>query len=398
MDLEDFQNQVRRCAQTEEEITTFIRDMARVRLRFISGALFNPQIVGETTLGEEDPPAQNGVDWNDPDLLRESGLEPEELETEENLGNRFLHVDTAVNEPDWNIIQLLLQKTLLSEKQKRALFPILNKTNRPRSLYRRELTREDFAKEVQRLNSFLKEAEGWGLDQELINTYQASINIHGKSQNVTGSLGAAGGIISVVDAVKEINPSVISDVFGGPLENLPHDPIEIYEFLYEQQRRFPQSLLLRNGRAIVFATDPDVAIFQKRDGEYGDAEEALRDWEFYRRQVQDRHRYLHIDAVGEIKTAADQQNLHERLALGSRETRDEIRTDRFLLMAILTEGVIAGTGEGTQRRGTGIQNRDVERFSDVFNLYYAWGYDNGRTRHPEHWESFKERLTLWCGL
>jgi hypothetical protein len=49
---------------------------------------------------------------------------------------------------------------------------------------------------------------------------------------------------------------------------------------------------------------------------------------------------MHQSALGEVKTATDASNLHERIGLGSRETRDEVLATRFLMMALLTVDIV----------------------------------------------------------
>ena len=55
---------------------------------------------------------------------------------------------------------------------------------------------------------------------------------------------------------------------------------------------------------------------------------------------------MHQSALGEVKTATDASNLHERIGLGSRETRDEVLATRFLMMALLTVDIVDPIREG----------------------------------------------------
>ena len=123
-------------------------------------------------------------------------------------------------------------------------------------------------------------------------------------------------------------------------------------------------------------------------------EQALEAWQVVRALPERRSDELHLFTVGEVKTATDPSNLHERLALGSRETRDEAGADRFLLMAVLTNDIVRSDRRGRRQ----LQSRDVTRFSAVFNLYFAWGWDDARASHPEHWGEFREQVARWCGL
>ena len=126
---------------------------------------------------------------------------------------------------------------------------------------------------------------------------------------------------------------------------------------------------------------------------FASASDALKRFTAVAKNQRTRAQSLHEFAVGEVKTATDPANLHERMGLASRETQTELRTDRFLMMALLNAQILAG---GTQ--GRVMNNRDLTRFSHVFNLHHCWGWDGGRSRHPAHWEAFKSSVKEWCGL
>jgi hypothetical protein len=150
---------------------------------------------------------------------------------------------------------------------------------------------------------------------------------------------------------------------------------------------------LRNGRAVVFSSSKDANIFQNLGKPFESARQALGAYTSVRNDQAARHQRLHEFAVGEVKTATDPANLHERLGLASRETQTELRTDRFLMMALLTPEILAGGIAGRV-----MNNRDLVRFSHVFNLHHCWGWDGGRERHAAHWEHFRREVATWCGL
>jgi hypothetical protein len=159
-------------------------------------------------------------------------------------------------------------------------------------------------------------------------------------------------------------------------------------------------LLLPNHRAVVFASDPDVAIIQSLQEPFHTVEEAWAVYSEVRSNSRLRAQRVHEFAVGETKTATDASNLHERMALSTRETRSERQTVRFLMMAILTGDLLSGAAGEHGRRNTRapMQSHEMPRFDEVFNLHHAWGWDGGRERHPAHWEWFKRRLKDWTGL
>jgi hypothetical protein len=62
-------------------------------------------------------------------------------------------------------------------------------------------------------------------------------------------------------------------------------------------------------------------------------------------------------------------------------------------MALLTPEILAGGVAGRL-----MNNRDLTRFSHVFNLHHCWGYDGGRQRNKAHWDYFVGQVKIWCGL
>jgi hypothetical protein len=346
--------------------------------------------------GDRPPSSEEGVDWTDQSRLRLSGVDPDWLAGLADPGEFYLHIDT-VTHGDWRLVSRYLDLALLSPKQRDVLFPLLKRARPPSAEARTAADGSPLAEECQRLNGLLQWARESGMTWRVFGRYQKHVNIHGASQNVAARIGEIGARIAIMEALTEAAPDTIADVYGDEIPGNVRHPIELYEYLYGTgQKRDPvRALLLKDGRGVVFTSDPDVAIFQSLGSRYRSAEQALRAWESVRRDVRGRSQKVHVFAEGEIKTATDRGALHERLALGSRETREEVRTDRFLLMAILVEEIFRSTGSA-RRKKAGLTNKDVNRFSDVFNLYVAWGYGGLRERHPDHWDRFKTRLTTWC--
>lgn len=383
MSLREFAAQLERCAQSDEEAQTFVAAFAKVRLKGIISQLRQAVSRAESLPSE----TLFHLDWTDPHKLALSGILPEAITEHPAPESLYLHIDAAMTAGQ-QAIRAYLGMTGLSDKQRRVLFPILAGNKTP-------IDGDDLAAEVQRLNAWLDWVRDEGVDPSIFPVYQRYIGIHGASQNKGGQVGAAGAAIAFQDALEEIAPGRIVDYAGDVIPALVRTPLEVSDWL-AGGGKLPKALLLNNGRAIVFSSDPDVAIFQSLGTPYATAMEALAAYDAVRRQPAARRQAIHEFVVGEVKTATDKNNLHERLALGSRETRDEVRTDRFLMMAVLTTDLLRG-GSG-QRSGRSLENRDVERFSDVFNLYFAWGWDGARERHPEHWETFKTKLAGWCGF
>jgi hypothetical protein len=345
--------------------------------------------------------------WSDSDGLQTSGVDPSWITDLEDPGEVYVHAESA-EYGEWSKVRDALTRSLLSDKQQRILFPVLSRDRRPTALGGVPVTSEDLRREVGRLNGFLHAALAFGADLRRFQIYQADLRIHGASQNFSGRIGTVGAVVAVLDALRELDPAAVSDVLGTELPEHVRTPLDIYEYLRTEGVDIPRAMLLRNHRAIIFSSDPDIAIIQSLDSDhpFRTAREAHRAWEEVRRHFEDARHKLLAHAVGEVKTATDPQNTHERLALGSRETRDETGTPRFLLMAVLParvlelelEGRRDGDGPSARRRRTRFSSRETQRFSSVFNLYFVWGYDGARKRHPEHWEEFKRTLTRWCDL
>jgi hypothetical protein len=325
-------------------------------------------------------------DWDDPAKLLESGLCAAQVDANTRAGRRYLHIDVAASPAGLRARHLFLGFTGLSDKQQKTLFPGL----KSRSLSNRLA----LSAEVARLNRWLDDVRADGFDPAAFITYQRSIGIHGRTQNLSGAIGAAGAAIAFVDAIRELQPDAIIDTVGELCPASVRSPEQVYSWLGEAPNRTVRALLLKNGRAVVFASSKDANIFEPLGREsFASAQDALSRFNAVAKNQRDRAQRLHEHAVGEVKTATDPANLHERMGLASRETQTELRTDRFLMMAILNPEILTG---GTQRRV--MNNRDLTRFSHVFNLHHCWGWDGGRERNPEHWSFFKNSLGEWCNL
>lgn len=378
--VQEFARQLERCVESQDEINAFIEAFAKVRIRRIMGRLGPPAAAAW-------PPVPAAA-WADAERLAESGIpDPAPVAAP---WQSFLHIEVALA-ADQELINRYIVMTGVSDKQRRAIFPTLSSVNA-----RRRADRAVLATDVVRLNSWLAWVREQGFQPERFIDYQGSLTIHGNTQNVSGQVGHVGAVCAFLDAVEEISPGAIVDMDGNHVDADTRSPEQILAWI-DAGGQVPNAALLSTGRAVAFPSDPDVAIFTSLDGRrYANAREAHQAYDAVRRQPALRRQRLHEFVVGEVKTATDPANLHERLALGSRETRDEVRTDRFLMMSVLTHEILHG-GTG-QQSGRTLENRDVVRFSDVFSLHFAWGWDGGRISHPDHWETFKARVKEWCGL
>ena len=395
MELRQFADQLERCGQSPGEVRTFIRDFALVRLQYVITAL--QQLAATGTLPDE-PAPHFDVDWNDESGLQLSGILPGWPDGIADPSTVFLHAQVALSGKA-NVVFRYLDRTLLSLKQRHVLFPSLGAKKMVAAAPKSQAVRDLILEEVPRLNEMLFLAKRSGMDWDRFKVYQAHLKVHGASQNVGGSIGTQGGILAVVDALREISPQCIEDWVGEPLPADVRTPVQIYNHISLQPNSGPRAVLLANHRAVIFASDPDVAVIQSLGPPYTKAKQALKAWNEVRGDVLRRSETVHPFAVGEIKTATDVQNLHERLALGSRETLREVKCDRFLLMSVLTQDILsAAEHTGRRRRGSSFVSQEVQRFSDVFNLYFAWGYDQARSEHPDHWDQFKGRIRRWCDL
>jgi hypothetical protein len=367
-------------AQTPAEAQSFIEAFAQVTVRHIRDTLGRPLVEAAEAEQALNP------DWDDTERLVESGIAPNQVDEATRAGRRYLHIDVAAAREGFAARRLFLGLTGYSDKQQRILFPLLKA--------RSTVDRSELSAEVTRLNRWLDEIRGDGFDPSAFITYQRGIGIHGQTQNLSGAIGAVGAGIAFADAIEQIQPQAIVDTVGQLAPQKVRSPSEVYDWTRDDPAKPVKAMLLRNGRAIVFASSKDANIFEPLGREaFIDANDALRRFNLVAKNQRERAQRLHEHAVGEVKTATDPANLHERMGLASRETQTELRTDRFLMMALLNREILSG---GTQ--GRVMNNRDLTRFSHVFNLHHCWGWDGGRERNPEHWTHFMESLAVWCGL
>jgi hypothetical protein len=366
-------------AQSREEAIAFIEAFAKVNIDFIRESLGSPNVEAANAESSLMP------DWDNPELLSASGLTPSQVDAEVRAGGRYLHIDVAASPAGEHATRLFLGFTGLSDKLQKSCFPVL--------YGRSSRDRERLPEEVARLNAWLDWVRRDDFDPAAFITYQRSIALHGRTQNITGAIGATGAAIAFIDAILHVNPTAIVDHVGDlPPPNV-RSPREIFDWRVGNPDATVKALLLQNGRALVFASSKDANIFKPLENSLESAADALARFNAVRNDQEARSQVLHEFAVGEVKTATDRANLHERMGLASRETQTELRTDRFLMMAVLNAQILSG---GVQRRT--MNNRDLTRFSQIFNLHHCWGWDGGRTRHPEHWAYFVSNVRRWCGL
>lgn len=366
-------------AQSHEEAVAFIEAFAKVNVGLIRQRLGTP--------AAEIVEAERAIhsDWDDPDLLRESGIDAGRVDDEARAGRRYLHISVAASRGGTSATKIFLDFTGLSLKLQKALFPALTS--------RISRDRGQLSAEVVRLNAWLDWVREDGFDPAAFVTYQRSIGIHGGTQNLTGAIGATGAAVAFVDAIRGEDSGAIVDHAGDMPPVGVRSPQGIFDWRVANGDATIKALLLRNGRALVFASSKDANIFMPLNQRFASAAEALARFNEVRNDQGARSQVLHEFAVGEVKTATDLANLHERLGLASRETQTELRTDRFLMMAVLNRDILEG---GVQRRV--MNSRDLTRFSHVFNLHHCWGWDGGRDRHADHWRYFVSSVRRWCGL
>lgn len=365
-------------AQNPDECAAFAEAFAKLTVNRIRLALGSP-----VTEAAADEQAEN-PDWDDEVKLAASGIDKGKVDADARRGRSYLHIDVAIASRGARFAFLAL--TGLSQKQQRLLFPVLSARSRPSA--------EAASRELAKLNKWLDEVREGGFDPAMFVGYQRALTIHGGIQNLSGSIGALGAVIAFRDAIEQLRPGAIVDSVGELPPSDRAGPSQLMAWRNDDpDNRSVAAILLNNGRTIVFSSSKDVNIFQTLDTPFVSAKEALQRFNAVRNNQKARSQVLHEFAVGEVKTATDPANLHERMGLASRETQTELKTDRFLMMSLLNEEILRG---GVQ--GRVMNNRDLRRFSEVFNLHHCWGWDGGRERHPEHWDYFKFKIAEWCGL
>lgn len=375
---------------SEEEIRKFAGDFIEALARLALDRVV--EVDSESKIYAENFDRIAGtLDWSDHETLARGGIHSDWVAGHAAPHRTLMHPDFVLSDAKWPFVADYLAVSMLSEKQLKILVPSLTRRRRPR------IDVKDLLAEACVLNSYLRIVQESGLTGARIVTYRGDLRTHGRGQNDSGRIGAMGAAVAVRDAIEEIRPTAIVSTYGDMPPREKTTPADMVEQMTEPDFVQPRAILLDSQRAIVFASDPDIAIISRIGGArgYRDAQEAFEEWQANRRRpAEERQTSMHQAALGEVKTALDISNMHERLALGSRENREEAHAIRFLLMAVLTMDIIDPGRVG--RRA--MYSRDAQRFQHVFNLYFLWGYDGARDRHPHHWQDFKAELARWCGL
>jgi hypothetical protein len=387
---ESFGTKTARAGMSGDEIRKFAGDFIEALVRLVLERI--AEVDSETKIYADNFDRIAGtLDWSDRNMLAQSGIRPEWVKSRDTPHRTLMHPEFVLSDAMWPFVGDYLAVSMLSEKQLKILVPNLTRKRRPR------VETGILLAEACVLNSYLHLVQESGLIGDRIVAYRGDLRTHGRGQNDSGRIGALGAAVAIRDAIEEIRSGAIVSTYGDmpPRERIT--PADMVEQMTQPGFAQPRAILLDSQRAVVFASDPDVAIISRIGGAggYGNAQEAFDEWQANRRKpAEQRQASMHQSALGEVKTALDVSNMHERLALGSRENREEAHAIRFLMMAILTMDIINPGRVG--RRS--MYSRDAQRFQHVFNLYFLWGYDGARDRHRRHWEDFKTQLALWCGL
>jgi hypothetical protein len=384
-----FEASVKRCGMSDVEIRRFISDFTNALVGLTLQRIRTVDLEAQGFAHEFDL-AAGALDWSDEEALRRVGIDPVWLAGMPNPHRTYLH-PAMISEPDrWGRISAYVECSMVSDKQAKALFPHLKRSRRP------NVAIDHLYDEAAKLNGFFRLVQEANLTGDRVISYRGDLRTHGQVQNDSGRIGAVGAVIAILDALDEISPGCVSDTHGTMPLRTATTPKDVVAQIAAPDFTMPQAILLKSQRAIIFSADPDVAIVAPIGGKtFDSAQDAYNVWKDLKRATgAERGRRLHQAALGEVKTALDPANLHERLALGPRETRSEVMASRFLLMAILTEDIVDPDREG--RRA--LHSKDAGRFEQVFNLYFAWGYDGARSAHSEHWQDFKNALKGWTDL
>lgn len=388
--MSTFETRTARTGMSAPEIQKFVGDFtaALVQLALVRIRSLDVQVQGFSKIFDS---MTSKLDWQDADKLATVGIDIARLAGMSKPHRIFMHPDFITHDANWVFVREYIFVSMVSDKASKLLFPNLFKARKPK-----DVPIEKLLDEAKVLNYYLHLVQEAGLSGDRIVAYRGDLKTHGQGQNDSGRIGAVGAATAIWDALAEISPGAVIDTYGTMPSHVSNSPSDIVHQMTSSSYTSPKALLLSSQRAVIFSSDPDIAILSRIGGQrYHSAEEAAEDWaELKRRTAEERNATLHQAALGEVKTALDPANIHERLALGSRENRDEALAPRFLLMAVLTPDIVDPQRVG--RRA--LYSPDARRFQDVFNLYFAWGYDCARQDHPEHWQDFKNAIKKWTTL
>jgi hypothetical protein len=387
--MSTFEIRTKRAGMDQSEIQKFVGDFTEALVRLALMRVREVEVATQAFASKFDTIA-GSLNWKDASTLATVGIDIAWVTDMQDPHRTFMHPDFVTHDTMWGFVREYIAISMVSDKRSRVLFPNLARSRKPPA------SSQLFLNEARILNRYLRRVQQAGLSGDRIISYRGDLKTHGQGQNDIGFIGAVGAAVAIRDALQEISPCAIVSAYGTIPAAGSNSPAEIAQLVQSDDYLEPRALLLSSQRAVIFTSDPDVAIVSRIGGQsYSSAEEAANHWNQLRRQSpEQRNAAVHQAALGEVKTALDTQNLHERLALGSREDRDEAFAQRFLLMAILTNDIVDPERDG--RRA--LYSPDARRFADVFNLYFAWGYDSARAAHPEHWNDFKKALKKWTAL
>ena len=376
-----FEERTARAAMSSSEIQKFVGDFNDALVQLALTRIREGDLGVQAFASRFDSIA-GSLDWTNADLLATAGVDIAWLVGTSNPHRTFMHPDFVTNGARWIFVADYIAVSMASEKISKVLFPNLAKKRRPRDVSNAQLLEE-----AKLLNHYLHLVQEAGFSGDRVIAYYSDLRTHAQGQNDSGRIGAVGAAAAIRDALNEISPGAVISTYGTFPSSYSSSPADIVKQMRSAAYTSPKALLLSSQRAIILSSDPDVAIVSRIGGDrYRSAEEAADHWSRLRNR-EERSAMLYQGAFGEVKAGLDRANMHERIALASRERPREVRTERFLLMAILTPEIL-----GEDRRAL------YDRFKGIFNLYFTWGYDGARAAHPEHWEDFKSEIRKWANI
>ena len=186
---ENFETRTARAGMSPEEIRAFIGDFTGALVKLALKRVV--QVDTETKAFEKRfDEIAGGLDWSDPQVLAQAGIEQEWVEGHEAPHRTLMHPAFVTSEARWVFVGDYLKISMVSEKLRKVLMPRLVRRRRP------PVENEVLLAEAKTLNHYLHLVQESGLTGDRIIAYAGDLRTHGQGQNDSGRIGALGAAVA----------------------------------------------------------------------------------------------------------------------------------------------------------------------------------------------------------
>ena len=228
--MPSFEVRAKRAAMSEAEIKKFVSDFTEALIELALSETYNID-QNARRFGVELDSAVDSLDWSNSSRLSAAGIDILWVAGVNDPHRIYIHPDIIISRERWKLVSTYLQISMVSDKAVRLLLPNLTRRRRPTDVPDHQLLAEASV-----LNRYLHLVRDSGLTGSRIIQYHGDLKTHGRGQNQSGQIGAAGAAVAILAGLQEISTNAIRDIYGTA-PPYPETPLVILCGLYHRNAR-----------------------------------------------------------------------------------------------------------------------------------------------------------------